>query len=611
MASPASTNSVEEIRLHSDIVDVIQRYVPLKKAGRQFKACCPFHKEKTPSFQVDPEKQFYYCFGCHAGGDVFKFVMQYENVEFLEAARILADRAGITFEPRATAAGGAAATPRTDLYRLHEQLAAWYHQNLKQATAAEKARAYLAERDLSAAVEPFQLGYALPSGTALARWADQEQIARSLLEQAGVLLPSDRGGAPYDRFKGRLMFPIRNEQGRIVGFSGRVLDASSPAKYVNSPETPLFKKSRLLYGLDRARQAMVDARQALVCEGQIDVIRCQLAGLLHTVAPQGTALTEGHAALLKRYADEIVLVFDADNAGQTAALRAVEPLFGEGLTVRVAQLPAGEDPDSLIRQRGATAFTQLIEQAPDVITFQLHALRARGELDSAAGRTRAVRAVLETIRHAPSAVQREDYVKIAARLLEASPDALWQDLQRLGRPATTRATATAAPPPPPPTDYPPQETTLIELMVAHPEVLDLVNQFVPPEAITHPVCRTIMETIMRLPDPGERALPTYLTGQADAVQQLAARIQMSARCITGDEISCLHAAQDLILNLRIRMLDRRIQQCRQQLGTDADAAQARTVENERTQLVLLKKRLEALWIAKRWDEAVPILELDD
>lgn len=609
MAAHTQTDSIEEIRLHSDIVDVIQRYVPLKKAGRLFKACCPFHKEKTPSFQVNPDKQFYYCFGCHAGGDVFKFVQQYENVEFLEAVQILADRAGITFERRKKG-GGERATQRTDLYRVHEQLAAWYHANLKNDAAAEKARAYLAERELTAAIDPFQLGYALPQANALARWADQENIPRPLLEQAGVLLPSDRGGAPYDRFKGRLMFPIRNEQGRIVGFSGRIMDASSPAKYVNSPETPLFKKGRLLYGLDRARQAMVDARQALVCEGQIDVIRCQLAGLTHTVAPQGTALTEGHAALLKRYADEIVLVFDADNAGQTAALRAVEPLFGEGLSVRVAQLPVGEDPDSLIRQQGEAAFAELIKQAPDLITFQINALSAQGELDSAAGRTRSVRAVLETIRLAPSAVQREDYIKIAARLLKASPDALGQDLQKMGR-AQTAPPASPSRPATAPQDYPLPEITLIELMISHPEVLDLVNEFVPPEAITHPVCRTIMETIMRIPDPGERALLTYLTDQADAVQQLAARIQMSARSVNSDEVSCQHAAQDLILNLRIRMLDRRIRRCRQQLTEETDAAEARTIENERIQLVILKKRLEALWIAKRWDDAVPILELDD
>ncbi len=609
MAFPARTDQIEEIRVHSDIVDVIQRYVPLKKAGRQFKACCPFHKEKTPSFQVNPDKQLYYCFGCGAGGDVFKFVMQYENVEFLEAARILADRAGLPFEPRSSEGGGPA-TPRTDLYRLHEQLAAWYHANLKEAAAAEKARQYLAERDLTAAIEPFQLGYAPPPAQALEHWADEQQIPRPLLEQAGVLLPSDRGGPPFDRFRGRLMFPIRNEQGRIVGFSGRILDASSPAKYVNSPETPLFKKGRLLYGLDRARQTMTDTRQALICEGQIDVIRCQLAGLENAVAPQGTSLTEGHAALLKRYADEIVLVFDADHAGRTAALRAAEPLLGESLTVRVVTLPMGEDPDSLIRGQGRDALASLLHDAPDLVTFQVAGLKKQGELDHAAGRTRAVRAILETIRYAPSAVQREDFCRSAAMQIGVSEEALRRDMWQQERPAPKRA----MPPPPPPMstphDFPPQETKLIELMLAHPEVIELVHQYVPPQAITHPACRTLMEVIMTAPDPHELNLAAQLTQYDDAIQRLAARLQMESRPIAGDEFTCLHAAQDLVFNLRIRQLARRIQQCREHL-TAATGTAARELENERAQLFTVKKRLEALWIEKKWDQAVPILEWDD
>ncbi len=599
---------IEEIRLHNDIVETIERYVPLKKAGARFRALCPFHKEKTPSFHVDPAKQVYHCFGCGAGGDVFSFVMQYENVDFPEAARILAERAGIRFD-RSGTDQPRDGTDKSRLYKLHEDLAHFYADVLQKSETAERGRAYLAERELDEATTDFQLGYAPSQPNAIMKWAEKKQYAAALLEKAGVVLPSDRGGAPYDRFKGRLMFPIRDEQGRVVAFSGRILDDSSPAKYVNSPETPLFKKSRVLYGLDRARRAMTNERQAIVCEGQIDVIRCHLAGITTAVAPQGTALTEAHALLLKRYADEIVLVFDSDTAGQNAALRGAEVLLQEGLTVRVAALPAGEDPDTLIRTQGPETFTELVNNAQSLVAFQVGVLRGRGELDSQAGQLRGARAVLQTIAHAPSAIQREQYVREAAEQLKTSEDALRQDMMRVLRPGRAQTTDTASVPTAP-DSYPRNELTLIELMIAHPEVLDLVSQYVPPDAVTNETCRKIIRHIMTMPEPDPARLAQELAGEGPEIQRLVAKTQMTARTLTSDEASCVHAARDIILNLRIRLLDRKIGACRDQMK-DAPAKQQRALENERSQLMYLKKKLEDAAIRKTWDATVPILDMDD
>ncbi len=601
MPTHSNKDIIEEIRLHSDIVETIERYVPLKKAGGRYKACCPFHKEKTPSFHVDPTKQFFHCFGCGAGGDVFNFVMRYESVEFPEAARILAERAGIRFEssheerPRD-------GIDKSSLYQVHEDLAQFYADALQKDPAAETARAYLKERDLESAQSDFQLGFAPPHPHAVSEWAKSRKHSAALLEKAGVLLPNDRGGAPYDRFKGRLMFPIRDEQGRVVGFSGRILDQSSPAKYVNSPETPLFKKSRVLYGLDRARQEMTNERRAVICEGQIDVIRCHLAGIRTAVAPQGTALTEAHALLLRRYADEIVLVFDSDTAGQNAALRGAEALLQAGLTVRVVSLPPGDDPDTIVRAQGAEVLTGMIDAALSLAAFHVGILRARGELDTQAGQLRSARAVLETISHAPSAIQREQYIREAAEQLNTSEDALRQDMQRVLRPGRARDADESVPTPAP--AYPSHEVGLIELIIAHPEVLDMVSQYVPPEAITDPDCRRIIQTIMAQPEPDQNNLLSALAEADEGCRRLVSRLQMTARLVQGEEVSCTRAAQDIILALRIKLLDRKIKECVLSMKT-ATGAEQRELINESAQLTVLKKRLQ-----QGWATAQPILELD-
>ncbi len=424
---------LDEIRFRNDIVEVIGSYVTLKRTGSTYKACCPFHNEKTPSFNVNPNMQIFKCFGCGEGGDVISFMMKHQGLDFVTAARALAERAGIAIEVEADSGEG---TQRKTLYAIHHGVAQFYRRCLEQFPAAQQARDYVAERALGGeTAEAFQIGYA-PAGWGNAlKWGEKYGYSPDQLEQAGLVLRStreDRRGDFYDRFRDRLMFPIHDSQGRVIAFSARILikDPKQP-KYVNSPETLIFSKGRVLYGLDKARRHIVNSpsREALVCEGQIDVVRCHQHGFTNAIAAQGTAFTEDHVQLLKNYADSVVLVFDADAAGQAAAVKTAHLFMKAGLVVRVAVLPAGEDPDSFLRANGADAFRERLEQADSVVAYQIRVLSAR-EQDARgiAATARIANAVLETLCHSPNAVQRERMLQESAALLGLPQHALESDL---------------------------------------------------------------------------------------------------------------------------------------------------------------------------------------
>ncbi|MCC7519044.1 MAG: DNA primase [Verrucomicrobiae bacterium] len=372
---------LDRVRMANDLVEVVQWLgVPLKRAGASHKALCPFHKEKTPSFHVNLRTQSFKCFGCGQGGDVFKFLMLREGLDFSAAVRRLAERAGIALPENATP--GARGPTRERRERLYDALAKardWYHLLLMRDRRAETARRYLREREFGGAIaKEYRLGFSPAGGDGLVAWAKTQGIELAALEEAGLALRSRSGLS--DRFRGRLMIPISDDFGRVVGFTARLLDpGAKEAKYINSPETPVFHKGRLLFGLDRAKRVLQERRTALLCEGQLDCIRCQSAGLGWAVAPQGTALTEDQARILRRYADEAVLCFDADSAGQEATWRNAGVLLATGLSVKAVTLPAGEDPDSLIRKRGGATMEKLLAAAADV--FEHRALALREKLD--------------------------------------------------------------------------------------------------------------------------------------------------------------------------------------------------------------------------------------
>ncbi|MEO7319164.1 MAG: DNA primase [Chthoniobacteraceae bacterium] len=416
---------IEQIAAANDIVEVIGGYFPLKRAGSAWRANCPFHTEKTPSFQVNPQRQIFKCFGCGAGGSVFRFVMDYEHVDFVTAAKKLADRAGIRIvEQEMSAEDLARVTLRRRLLALHAEAADFFHANLMKKPAAAKARDYLKGRGITGEVaKSWKLGYAPDGWDAMAAFANDRGFSREELTTSGLvsMREDDENADFYDRFRDRLMFPICNDTGEVIAFSGRVLESEAKgAKYVNSPETPLFTKGAILFGLHRSKRALYDKKTAIVCEGQLDLITAFEAGVQNVIAPQGTAFTEKQARILKRYVEEVVLCYDADAAGENAAEKSAKQLLAQNVAVRVATMPAGEDPDSMIRGRGAEAFIEQITAAKDFFDFQIDRLASRPEFATPRGRTQAARKMAETISIITDAVLRETIINRVTMRLEVS-----------------------------------------------------------------------------------------------------------------------------------------------------------------------------------------------
>ena len=369
--------TVQRIIDDNDIVDVIGTYFELKRAGANYRAICPFHAENTPSFNVNPQRQIYHCFGCGAGGDVIRFVMQYENLPFPDAAKKLADRAGVRVEETAYSADeDRRHKARRELQQLHKQATEWFHKMLFKSSEAQVARDYLKDRGLGMeTARRWEFGYAPGDSRRFLDWAREAGFKARLLAMSGLAAWRDENNPErglYTRFRDRLMFPIHNDVGDTIAFSGRVLlPDQKGGKYINSPETPLFNKSKTFFGLDKARQAIRHQKAAIVCEGQLDLIACSENGIENIVAPLGTALTEQHARLLKRHTDEVIICNDSDNAGRAATVKAFQHLAAAEIMVRVVELPQGMDPDSFISEHGAEALREKVANAEEFFDYQI------------------------------------------------------------------------------------------------------------------------------------------------------------------------------------------------------------------------------------------------
>jgi len=461
---------IDEIKDRLDIVEVITSYVPLQKSGRNYKALCPFHSEKTPSFVVFPDSQRWHCFGaCSEGGDVFTFVMKREGWDFRTALEELARRAGVELRPRTPAQ--AQAEEKAD--RLRELLvvaAKYYHHLLHHAPEAEAARAYVATRGLSEeTVEQFLLGYSLPGWERTRAHLTEQGYSVEELVEAGLLVQREDGSGGYDRFRDRLMIPIRDAKGHVIGFGARTLDPEGVPKYINSPQTKLFDKSRTLYGLDLARQAIRREEQAIIVEGYMDVMQAHQAGCANVVAQMGTALTEPQLRQLQRYTHRLVLALDPDAAGVHATLRGVEvarevlekewePVFDPrglvghearlGAEIRVLKLPRGQDPDDLIRE-DVGRWAALVEQAVPVVDFYLQLLLEETDLDDTKAKAQVVDTLLPVLRAVANPVERQDYVQKIARALRVDVHAVQSRLHssRRGRPERRRGRAEEQAPP--------------------------------------------------------------------------------------------------------------------------------------------------------------------
>jgi DNA primase len=355
-------SSLEDIKNRLNIIDVISEYLSLKKAGQNWKGLCPFHSEKTPSFTVSPSKQIYHCFGCSSGGDIFSFLMKHENISFAEALGILAKKAGVTIKK--TQKNNAASGAKEQLVLLHKDACVFYQQSLKRSS---KARAYLKKRGIDDETQNlFSIGYAPDRWDALLIHLKNKKYDIEIMKKAGLIVHGTKGF--YDTFRNRIVFPIFDLRGDIIAFGGRVLDNSVP-KYLNSPETPIFNKSRVLYGLNRAKEPIRKKGEAIIVEGYLDVIRVHMHGFDNAVAPLGTAFTPEHGQLLKRLTQDVVLVFDGDASGIKAAKNGISILLERGFNVKVLEMPDGEDPDSLLKENGKEAFSSLLEHAASIVDF--------------------------------------------------------------------------------------------------------------------------------------------------------------------------------------------------------------------------------------------------
>ncbi|PYI82701.1 MAG: DNA primase [Verrucomicrobia bacterium] len=522
MAGIISPATLEQIRSASDIVDVIGSYLPLKKAGLNFATLCPFHKEKTPSFNVNPHRQIFHCFGCHKGGDVFTFVQEYESISFVEAVRRLADRAHIPLEFDRQPGQQQARHLKETLLEIHEQIAQRWHTALLHDAAGQIARDYLRKRGVSDdALKLFGLGYALDLWEDTVNWARGKGHELPTVEQAGLIIRRESGDGYYDRFRGRLIFPICDEQGRVIGFSGRVLAGDEKtAKYVNSPETPIFTKGKVFFGLDKSKRAILDAGFAIICEGQLDLIACYMADVKNVVAPQGTAFTADHARILKRYVDEVVLCFDSDIAGQAAAVRVLDSLLASGLAIRVATVPAPHDPDSFIKEFGGPAFQELIGKAEGFFDYYLKRLCQINDVASDKGRVAVVKDLGVAVQKTRNQVLIDTYAQKAALRLGVSPDALRAEFKKLSRsktetPAAGNEAAESADTPARPS---PLEFWLLKLLLTDDEHVGWVASRFKLEWVQHPMVRRIVE----------RRLQAHAQGQWQGVAALLSEMDEPA-----------------------------------------------------------------------------------
>ncbi len=426
-----SPEIVDRVRSANDIVDVIGSYVPLTRSGREFKALSPFQREKTPSFYVNPQKQIFKCFSSGHGGDVFKFLMLFENLTFPEAVRRLAQKAGIEIPQADGKYDPVSRSLIEDLRAVHGALAIWWHTLLKTDPGAAPARDYLRSRNFSMELaEEFGLGFAPDTWDTTQKWALNAGHKMSTLE-AGHLVATASNGRKYDFFRGRLMIPIHDEVGQVIAFSGRLLDPNVKAqKYVNSSETPIFTKGKVLFGLNKSKAAIINQGQAIVCEGQIDLMRCWSIGVKNIVAPQGSALTPKQASTIKRLAKQVLLCFDGDLGGRAATDRAVDVLMEEGVTIRVVQLPDGEDPDSFIRKNSPEAFKERLNQAPEFIRSFLDKLCSTEDLTTALGKGNVATKMAAALVRLPNAVQRETLLFEVAARLQVPRSALEDELKK-------------------------------------------------------------------------------------------------------------------------------------------------------------------------------------
>lgn len=551
---------VEQLKSSIDIVKVVGEYVRLKRVGAtgRYLGLCPFHQEKTPSFNVNQSKQFYKCFGCGVGGDVLKFVMEIDGLTFPETLKLIAERNGIPM-PKRTNYDDAESKLKGALLDMHEIAAQQFQAALRGPQGAE-ARAYLAKRGISEEMcATFGLGYSESSGQALVRRLSEERFTPQEWEASGLVRKRTEGSGFFDSFRGRLMFPIHNESGKVIGFGGRAMRDEDQPKYLNSPETPVYRKTSVLYNLHRARDPMRKSGRAVLVEGYMDVIGVWAAGVKEAVASCGTALTEAQVRAMHRHADTVVVNFDPDTAGANAAERALQLLLDEGLHVRVLALDGGLDPDDYVKQKGADAYLAKLDSAGGYFHWLADRARARFDMQTSEGRVDAFKFLLPAIQRIGDKLERAAIANDVAGYLGVEPGLV---LDQFKRSATDRK---ATPKQTPGVSIPALERILLTALLSSAEARAEVLPQLSAEAIAGFTAREVFESMRQLEAAGSAAtvsaLDARLTGQAKALlHEIAAADEMSDEILALEQArSCLRRVEEAIKEKRIEELRTAIQ----------------------------------------------------
>ncbi|MBI4546858.1 MAG: DNA primase [Ignavibacteriae bacterium] len=579
---------IDEVRLATDIVDYIGSFVRLKKRGKNFVGLCPFHTEKTPSFNVSPERQMYHCFGCGVGGNVVTFVMEYEKVSFVEAIRSLAEKAGIAL-PQFTPEAEAVASEQEQLYEVCRVAGLFYHRCLTETNEGKLALEYFHHRGFSdETIRLFGLGYAPSSWDALIKHAEEKKFSLELLEKAGLVRKRD-DGTYYDYFRGRAVFPIFSTTGRVIGFGARKMLEDDPlGKYINSPETSIYNKSRILYGISHSKETIREHDNAILVEGYADLISVFQAGVKNVVASSGTALTEDQIRLIGRYTKKITIVYDADSAGSSAALRGVDLILENDLDVRVAALPESEDPDSFVRKHGGEAFRKLVEGAISFIDFIAQTYEKQGKLSTPEGQAQTVRAIVQSIAKMKDELKRNFYIKHVAEKYKLYESTLYRELEkflgeqrRLKRERVEVSRPVGIPvfqreivdiPQSVVTEIPAVERDLIHAMVdGGKDVVQFVFQHVTTDDFTNPHSKTLAAHLLQKVEEGEELDPSSLVDEIeDSVQKrllaevIFSRYQLSKGWSESganiEQADPQKVASDALVVLRRRTLEKMIEE---------------------------------------------------
>lgn len=547
-----SDDLIEEIRMRNDIVDVISGYVKLQRKGSSYFGLCPFHNEKSPSFSVSPSKQMYYCFGCGAGGNVFTFLMEYENYSFMEALRVLADRAGIQLpQQEYSQEAKEQADLKAMLLEVNKLAAKYYYYQLRREGGAQ-GMAYLKGRELSEeTINRFGLGYSDKFSNDLYRYLKSKNYSDEILRQSGLFNVDERRGM-YDKFWNRVIFPIMDVNNRVIGFGGRVMGDAKP-KYLNSPETKIFDKSRNLYGLNIARTSR--KKNLIICEGYMDVISMHQAGFNNAVASLGTALTSQQASLLKRYTDEVLIIYDSDEAGVKAALRAIPMLKTTGLATKVINLKPYKDPDEFIKNMGKEAFQERLDQGMNSFMYELHALEQQYDMKDPQGKTDFFKETARKMLRFEDEIERNNYIQAVADSYRIEPENLRKMVNRMamqgvGIQEPMKPKSGQNRPREKQDGYEMSQKLMLTWLTSYPEIFGQVSQYISPDDFTNPLYHTVAEMLYRQYSDGELNPARLLNNFTDSDEQKEVAAVFNARIPLETEEERKKALLDVICRLK-------------------------------------------------------------